>query len=77
MASPRKLTPKQERWFHLYMEIGNGSEAYRRVYDCALMSDRAIRVEASRLINHPEVLRRREAQSAAFEAEHLARIFRR
>ena len=52
-----KFTPKQERWFNLYLEIGNGSEAYRRVYDCPLMSDRAIRVEASRLINHPEVLR--------------------
>jgi phage terminase small subunit len=53
----RRLMPKQERWFELYMEIGNGSEAYRRVYDCAMMRDQAIRVEASRLINHPEVLR--------------------
>ena len=73
MASPRKLTPKQERWFRLYLEIGNGSEANRRVYDCAMMSDRAIRVEASKLINHPEVLRRREAQSVAWEAEFLAK----
>jgi hypothetical protein len=77
MASPRKLTPKQETWFKLYMEIGNGSEAYRRVYNCAMMSDRAIHVEASRLINHPEVLRRRGAQSAAWEVEYLARMFRR
>jgi hypothetical protein len=69
----RQLTPKQERWFRLYMEIGNGSEAYRRAYDCALMSDRAIRVEASKLINHPEVIRRREAQWAAWEAELLGR----
>jgi phage terminase small subunit len=60
----RQLTPKQEKWFRLYMEIGNASEAYRRAYDCALMSDRAIRVEASKLINHPEVLRRRAAQQA-------------
>jgi phage terminase small subunit len=50
----RQLTSKQERWFQLYMEIGNGSEAYRRAYDAANMSDRAIRVEASKLINHPE-----------------------
>ena len=61
----RKLTPKQERWFQIYMKIGNGSEAYRRAYDCALMSDRAIHVESSRLINHPEILRRRDAQRAA------------
>jgi hypothetical protein len=73
----RRLTPKQERWFELYIEIGNGSEAYRRVYDCAIMSDRAIRVEASRLINHPEILRRRAAQQAAWEAEFLARRFAR
>jgi phage terminase small subunit len=68
----RQLTPKQERWFQLYMEIGNGSEAYRRAYNCALMSDRAIRVEASKLINHPEVLRRREAQQAEWVARYLA-----
>ncbi|MGA7324050.1 MAG: hypothetical protein WBX25_06120 [Rhodomicrobium sp.] len=72
-----RFTPKQERWFELYMEIGNGSEAYRRIYDCAMMSDRAIRVEASRLINHPEVLRRRAAQQAAWEAAHLAKYFAR
>jgi phage terminase small subunit len=72
-----RLTPKQERWFNFYMEIGNGSEAYRRAYDCAMMSDRAIRVEASRLINHPEVIRRREAQQVAWEAEFLARRFAR
>jgi hypothetical protein len=39
-----QLTPKQERWFQIYMEIGNGSETYRRASDCALMSGRAIRV---------------------------------
>jgi hypothetical protein len=69
----RKLTPKQERWFQLYIEIGNGSEAYRRAYDCALMSDRAIRVEASRLLNHPEVLRRREAHWDAWRAALFAK----
>jgi phage terminase small subunit len=68
----RRLTPKQERWFQLYMEIGNGSEAYRRAYNCALMSGRAIRVEASKLINHPEVIRRREAQQEEWKARYLA-----
>ncbi len=59
------------------MEIGNGSEAYRRAYDCPCMSDRAIRVEASKLINHPEVIRRRAAQQAAWEAAYLAKTFTR
>jgi hypothetical protein len=57
------------------MEIGNGSEAYRRAYDCALMSDRAIRVEASKLINHPEVIRRRAAQQAEWQAAFLGKRF--
>jgi hypothetical protein len=39
------------------------------------MSDRAIRVESSKLINHPEVLR--AAQQAAWEAKLFDRAFAR
>ena len=34
-----KLTPKQQRFAELYVELGNGSEAYRQAYDVAETTD--------------------------------------
>jgi phage terminase small subunit len=49
------LTPKQEAFCFAYIETGNASEAYRRAYDAAEMSPEAVKVEASRLLDHPNV----------------------
>ena len=49
------LTPKQEAFVHAYIETGNASEAYRRAYNAADMSQDAVKVEASRLLDHPYV----------------------
>jgi phage terminase small subunit len=49
------LTPKQEKFSLTYFETGNASEAYRTAYLCKNMSDRAIAVEASRLLNNPKI----------------------
>ena len=49
------LTIKQERFAQRYVELGNASEAYRQSYDAEDMSDEAIRVEASRLLDNPNV----------------------
>ena len=73
-----RFTPKQERWFNLYLEIGNGSEAYRRVYDCPLMSDpQPIPGRSITAYQSPGSLARRAAQQAAWEAAHLAKYFAR
>lgn len=49
------MTPKQEAFALAYVETGNASEAYRRAYNAEKMSERAIAVEASRLLDHPAV----------------------
>ena len=36
-TSGRGLTPKQEKFCQLYIELGNASEAYRQSYDCSKM----------------------------------------
>lgn len=58
-----KLTPKQEKFSQLYIELGNASEAYRRSYNAENMGDEAIWVEACRLQSDPKVsLRIKELQ---------------
>lgn len=49
------LTPKQEAFAKAYVETGNASEAYRQAYAPKKMSESAIKVEASRLLKHPNV----------------------
>lgn len=49
------LTPKQENFCLAYLETGNASEAYRRAYDAAEMSDGVVWKEASKLLDNPKV----------------------
>jgi phage terminase small subunit len=49
------LTPKQEKFAVEYHKTGNASEAYRRAYNAAQMSEKAIWIEAHKMCNHPEV----------------------
>lgn len=51
----RELTPKQEKFCQLYIELGNASEAYRRSYDAEDSNPNVIAVEASRLLENPKV----------------------
>lgn len=62
----RGLTPKQEKFCQLYIELGNASEAYRQAYDCSKMSEESINVNASKLSNDNTkiVLRLEELQNA-------------
>ena len=55
MGKERKLTPKQEKFAKLYVELSNASEAYRRAYDVNGNSDNAIHVAASRLLDNAKV----------------------
>jgi phage terminase small subunit len=49
------LTPKQEAFALAYVETGNASEAYRQAYDAENSSPETIKVEASRLLDNPNV----------------------
>lgn len=43
------LTPKQESFCQLYIELGNASEAYRQSYDADSMNENTVHVKASEL----------------------------
>lgn len=49
------ITPKQDAFAQRFLELGNASEAYRQAYDAENMSNEAIWVEASRLLDNPKV----------------------
>lgn len=48
------LTPKQERFAQLYVELGTAAEAYRRAYDSEGKPE-GVQVSASRLLADPKV----------------------
>lgn len=53
------LTPKQEAFALAFLETGNAAEAYRRAYDVSENAkDHWLYVEASQLLDHPEIARR-------------------
>ena len=48
------LTPKQEKFAQLYVELGNASEAYRQAYNSKGKQE-SVAVEASKLLSGPNV----------------------
>lgn len=58
----KPLTPKQEAFALAYFETGNAAEAYRRAYDVSENAkDQWLYVEASQLLDHPQIALRLEA----------------
>jgi phage terminase small subunit len=53
-----KLTPKQEQFARLYVELGSASEAYRRAYDVKDGKASWIASEASKTLHDPNVTQR-------------------
>lgn len=49
------LTPKQDNFCRLYIELGNASEAYRQAYDAEDSNDNVVSVNASRLLNDTKI----------------------
>lgn len=49
------LTPKQESFCQLYIELGNASEAYRQSYDADSMNTNVVHVKASELLDNGKV----------------------
>ncbi len=73
--APKVLTPKQEAFALAYFETGNAAEAYRRAYDVAdNAKDQWLYVEASQLLDHPQITLRLEALEA--QAQKLSMFTR-
>lgn len=65
------LTEKQAAFARAYVECGgNASEAYRRAYDAKNMSAEAIKVEACRLLQRPNVSLTVETLRAKHQKRH-------
>ncbi|QPB42213.1 terminase small subunit [Rodentibacter haemolyticus] len=65
-----KLTPKQEKFCQLYIELGNASEAYRQAYDCSKMTTKTINEEAVKLLNNPKITPRVEELQNEHKQRH-------
>jgi len=50
-----KLTVKQEKFAQKYVETSNASEAYRQSYNAENMNVDSIKIEASRLMDNPNI----------------------
>ena len=80
----KTLTPKQERFCHLYIQYGDMARAYKEAYDSARMSQATIRRKAVEVMQVPKVsamirqLREELSESMKIDAERtlqeLARI---
>ena len=46
------LTPKQEKFCQLYIELGNASEAYRQAYNASKMKPETIKRKAQELLEN-------------------------
>lgn len=66
------LTQKQEDFCLAYIETGNATEAYRRIYNASKMLDSSINRKAKELIDNVKIAARiEEIRSAAAEAVGL------
>ena len=65
-----RMTPKQEAFARAYIETGNATEAYRQSYNAEKMSQRALEVEASRLLANPDVALRVSQIQAKHQKRH-------
>jgi phage terminase small subunit len=63
------LSPKQEKFCQLYVELGNGSEAYRQAYNSTAKPE-SVHVRASELLSDSKVSVRVEEIREALKANH-------
>lgn len=76
------MTPKQENFCQLYIELGNASEAYRRSYDARGMSSASVNRKAKELLDNGKIaarlvqLRATHAERHAVTVDEIARMLR-
>lgn len=64
------LTPKQERFCQLYIELGNASEAYRQSYDADSMNENTVNRKAKELLDNGKITARLELIRAEHSKRH-------
>ena len=64
------LTPKQEKFAQLYVELGNASEAYRVAYNSKAKAE-TINVEASKMLKDPKISLRAKELREKIEEKSL------
>jgi len=64
-----ELTPKQEKFAQLYVQLSNGAEAYRQAYN-SIAKPQTQAVEASKLLADPNIALRVEEIREATRANH-------
>ena len=69
-TSGRGLTPKQEKFCQLYIELGNDSEAYRQAYNAKNMTTGAINTNAKKLLKDTPIALRIEELQQAHQQRH-------
>jgi phage terminase small subunit len=65
----KKLTPKQETFCNAYVETGNASEAYRRVFNAGAMKSGTINRKAVELLNNGKITARVEVLQAELKSK--------
>jgi len=66
----KKLTPKQEKFANLYVELGNASEAYRKAYDVSNPDADWIASKASHILSEDNIRTRVEELRNEVKEEH-------
>lgn len=65
----RELTPKQEKFCHKYIELGNASEAYRQSYNAENMKPESVNRMAKDLLDNLKI----SSRLAELQQEHQQR----
>lgn len=75
MKDERRLTEKQEKFCHFYLDTdGNASEAYRMSYDASNMQPNSVWNAASLMLDNPKVTQRiEEIRAERAEASKIER----
>jgi phage terminase small subunit len=68
------MTPKQEKFCQLYVELGNASEAYRRSYDAARMSAASVNRKAKELLDNGKIAARLDQLRATHAERHAVTV---
>ncbi len=68
------MTPKQEKFCQLYIELGNASEAYRRSYHARGMSTASVNRKAKELLDNGKIAARLDQMRAAHAERHAVTV---
>lgn len=68
------MTPKQEKFCQLYVELGNASAAYRRSYNAAGMSAASVNRKAKELLDNGKIAARLDQLRATHAERHAVTV---